>query len=150
MKKFRKTLIHFWWAFLLQSPWFSAELTYLTAAMLMDKKKIVSFYSELPSLYMHSPKNYCFVNQHGCMLCCVIEKNSNMLRWAIFVVTKSLFRLYINGHPKSDIMYIVFHLCDEKWTNLSTTPRIFKMRRQLPTSILFSGNCNLLTDSHAI
>ena len=50
----------------------------------MDKKKIVSFHSELFSLYMNSPKNYCFVNQHGCMLCRVIEKNSNMLRLGIF------------------------------------------------------------------
>lgn len=74
--------------------------------MLMDKKKIVSFYSELPSfIYMHSPKNYCFVDQHGCMLCRVIEKNSNMLRLGIFGVTKLLFRLYINVHPKSDIIY---------------------------------------------
>ena len=80
----------------------------------MDKKKILSFYSELPSLYMNSPKNYCFVNQHGCMLCRVIQKNSNMLRLGIFWVTKLLFRLYINVHPKSDIMYIVFHLCYEK------------------------------------
>lgn len=71
----------------------------------MDKKKIVSSYSELPSLYMHSPKNYCFVNQHGFMLCRVIEKNSNMLRLGIFGVTKLLFRLYINVHPKSDIIY---------------------------------------------
>ena len=80
----------------------------------MDKKKIVFFYSELFPLYMNSPKNYCFVNQHGCMLCRVIEKNSNMLRLGIFWVTKLLFRLYINVHPKSDIMYIVFHLCYEK------------------------------------
>ena len=70
----------------------------------MDKKKIVSFCSELPSLYMHSPKNYCFVNQHGCMLCRVIEKNSNILRLGIFGVTKLLFSLYINVHPKSDII----------------------------------------------
>ena len=80
----------------------------------MDKKKILSFYSELPSLYMNSPKNYCFVNQHGCMLCRLTEKNRNMLLQAIFLVTKLLFRLYINVHPKSDIKYIVFHLCYEK------------------------------------
>ena len=79
----------------------------------MDKKKIVSFYSELPSLYMHSLLFRQPTWLHA--LSRDRKKNSNLLRLGIFWVTiELLFRLYINVHPKSDIMYIVFHLCYEK------------------------------------
>ena len=93
--------------------------------MLIDKHKIVSFCLELNIIYALS-KKILFCPQiwlHA--LCRVIEKTSNMLRLAIFLVTKLLLRLYIRVHLKSDVMYTVFHLCCEKGAYLSNITKQF-------------------------